>query len=182
MSRTVRARAKEWTFGVSKTGKEQIAVLFEVTQGEEQGYHFTWYGFFTPETTDRTLESMRHCGWESDSLEHIDTLGNNEVELVLEEEEYEGKVRTRVRWVNRPARLVVGEQMSPERLKAFAAKMRGKAVASKQKYGAQPQPTQDKPREQRRSWDASRQYREPSESQAADFAGADAEYADGDVF
>lgn len=136
---TVRARAKEWGLGVSSSGKEQIAVMFELV-GDHAGQTITWFGYFTENTVDRTLDSLRHCGWDSDNIAELDNLNANEVELVLDEEEYEGKVRTKVKWVNRPARLMMKEQMTPAAAAAFAQRLRGKTVAHKQKYGAQPKP------------------------------------------
>jgi len=135
---THRARATEWVLGMSSTGKEQIAVMFELVGGVHDGKHITWFGYFTDQTVDRTLESMRHCGWDSDSIAELDSLGANEVDLVIEDETYEGKTRSRVKWVNRVSRLAVKEQLNPMQIAEFAAKLRGKAVASKKKYGAQP--------------------------------------------
>lgn len=149
---THKARAKEWALGLSQTGKEQIAVLFEITSGPHAGKSITWFGYFTDQTVDRTLESLRHCGWDSDSLADLDGLGENEVVLVVEDETYEGKTRSRVKWVNRESRLALKDQMSAAQVQAFAARMRGKTVASKQKYGAQPQP--DRSRARQGSFDA----------------------------
>jgi len=138
MSRTVKARAREWALGMSSTGKEQIAILFDlVGEHGEQFQSITWFGYFTDNTVDRTLDSLRHCGWDSDSLAELDNLNANEVELVIGEEEYDGKTRTRVLWVNRQSRLALREQMSPQAMAAFAAKLRGKTIAHKKKYGAQ---------------------------------------------
>lgn len=141
MAGTHRARATEWQLGISSTGKEQIGVMFELVGGPHDGKHITWFGYFTDNTVDRTLESLRHCGWDSDNLAELDGLAANEVELVVEDEEYEGKVRSKVKWVNRVSRLQMKEQMSPAQVQAFAARLRGKTVASKQKYGAQPAPS-----------------------------------------
>jgi hypothetical protein len=136
---TYKARAKEWALGMSKNGKEQIALMFEVTSGEYAGQSITWFGYFTETAVDRTLDSLRHCGWASDNLTELDSLSANEVELVLDSEEFEGKERLKVKWVNRASRLALKEQMSPQAAAAFAAKLRGKAVAHKAKYGPQPQ-------------------------------------------
>lgn len=135
---THRARAQEWQLGMSSTGKEQIAVMFQLIGGPHDGKHITWFGYFTDNTVDRTLESLRHCGWDSDSIAELDSLGANEVELVIEDETYEGKTRSKVKWVNRVSRLQMKDQMSPAQVQAFAAKLRGKTVASQKKYGAQP--------------------------------------------
>lgn len=145
------ARAKEWELGLAKSGNEQIQILFQITEGPHQGKHITAYLSFAGGALDRTLESMRHCGWASDSLADIDTLGNNEVELVIEDEKYinddgEEKWVSKVRWVNRRSRLIVKNAMNAAQKAAFASKMMGKTVASKQKYGAQPAPTATAPR------------------------------------
>jgi hypothetical protein len=137
---THRARAEEWQLGVSSTGKEQIGVMFQLIGGAHEGKHITWFGYFSDGAIDRTLESLRHCGWDSDNLAELDSLGANEVELVIEDETYEGKTRSKVKWVNRISRLQMKEQMTPQQVAAFAARLRGKTVASKQKYGAQPAP------------------------------------------
>jgi hypothetical protein len=141
MQGTFKARAKEWALGLSSTSKEQVAVLFEITQGEHAGKAVTWFGYFTENTTERTLDSLRHCGWDGDNFVELKGLDANEVEIVVEEEEYEGKRRTKVQWVNRPSRLAMREPMNGQAQAAFAAKMRGKALQHKQKYGAQPAPS-----------------------------------------
>ncbi len=133
---TYKARAREWALGMSANGKEQIAVLFELIGGEYAGQLITWFGYFTDAAVDRTLDSLRHCGWSSDSLAELDGLDQNEVEIVVEEDTYEGKTRSKVRWVNRPSRLALKEQMTPQAMQAFAAKLRGRTVAHKQKYGS----------------------------------------------
>lgn len=133
-SGTYKARAKEWALGMSQTGKEQIAVLFELADGELAGQTITWFGYFTDNTLDRTLDSLRHCGWQSDSLADLDHLDTNEVEIVVEEDTYEGKTRSKVRWVNRPSRLALKEQLNPQAIQAFAARLRGRTVAHKQQY------------------------------------------------
>jgi hypothetical protein len=146
MQGTFKARAKEWALGHSKNGKEQVAVLFEITQGEHAGKSYTWFGFFTDQTTDRTLDSLRHCGWDGDNFVELKGLDANEVEIVIDTDEYEGKPRTKVQWVNRPSRLAMREQMSGQEVSAFAARMRGRALQHKQKYGVQPAPTASTPR------------------------------------
>lgn len=132
---THKARAKEWALGHSSTGKEQIAILFEISQGEHAGKSITWFGYFTEATTDRTLDTMRYCGWEGDNFAALEGLDANEVELVIAPDTYEGKTRDRVQWVNRPARLALREQMSPSAAANFAANMRARAIAHKQAHG-----------------------------------------------
>lgn len=136
MQGTHRARAREWALGHSSNGNEQVAVLFEITQGEHQGRTITWFGFFTDKTAERTLDSLRHCGWDGDDFVNLTGLDANEVELVIAEEEYQGKFHDRVQWVNRPASLSLKAQMNSAQMAEFAQRMRGFAVQHRQKYGA----------------------------------------------
>jgi len=116
-TRNLTARAEHWQIGTSGTGKHRVEVLFGTSEGE-----LTWYGYFTEATMDRTIESLRHCGWEGDDLEHMEGLDANEVVLVVAEEEYEGKWYTKVQWVNRQG--ITSEALGEKELRAFAAEMK----------------------------------------------------------
>ncbi len=61
-----RARPIAAALGLTSKGTDQIAVTFELL--DPAGERITWYGFFTEKTTDRTLESLRHCGWKGNDL------------------------------------------------------------------------------------------------------------------
>lgn len=98
-----RARAVEYALGKTEKGGRQVAVRFETLDDEgRSGASITWYGYFTDKTRERTLESLQHCGWEGDDITDLSGIERNEVQLVVEHEEYEGKVRAKVAWVNRP--------------------------------------------------------------------------------
>lgn len=141
------ARAVEGDLDITNNGTEQIAVRFVLTDGEHKGSYITWYGFFTEKTTERTLESLRHCGWQGDDLTNLDGITENDVELVIEDEEgQDGEWRSRVRWVNQPGGRALKSRMDEATKAAFAAKMRGTVVAHRQKT----QPSADR-REQRKA-------------------------------
>lgn len=132
--RYYRARAQAWALGNSKQkGTPQIAVTFTILTEGATHAALTWFGYFTDATTDRTIESLRHCGWQGDDLMQIaqgqagDGTGmdNNEVELVVEDEFYDGNWSTKVQFVNRPGSGVTLDVMPPDRLQSFAASMRG---------------------------------------------------------
>lgn len=98
-----RARAVEWGLGKTEKGNRHVAVRFETFDAEGRpGESITWYGYFTEKTQERTLESLQHCGWEGDDITELAGIERNEVQLVVEQEEYEGKRRAKVAWVNRP--------------------------------------------------------------------------------
>lgn len=128
--RIYRARAKTWGLGETGTGKEQVAVEFNVlTEGAaDQG--LVWYGYFTDATLERTVESLRYMGWKGeDPSDGLPGLDANEVELVVEDEEFEGRTYAKVQWVNKPGGLALKAPLTGEKAKAFGAAMRDRIRA-----------------------------------------------------
>lgn len=123
---TYRARATGWVFGASRNGTEQIAVTFSITEGEHQGQTITWYGYLSDEALARTVEGLRYCGWNVENVDEVDKLSTNEVELVVEEDEYEGKLRSKVRWVN-----AIRAELPPEEQRKIALRIRDRVRAKK---------------------------------------------------
>lgn len=129
-----RARAKSWALAEAKTGSVQVAVLFELLTEGMVGQTITWYGFWTDKTWERTVESLKYCGWEGDDPSDLQGLDKNEVDLVVENESYEDeqgitRTRPRVRWVNRPGGLAIAAPLAPDKAKAFAAEFRDRIRA-----------------------------------------------------
>jgi hypothetical protein len=130
-----KARAIGIDFGIAETGTEQVAIAFEVTEGDAAGEVISWFGYFTDKTTKGTIQAMRACGWRGDDLAEVsadDLLDAVEI-VVQEEQDREGNPRLRVRWVNRPGSgtATLKQPMTPEQRKAFAARMRGACMAEK---------------------------------------------------
>jgi hypothetical protein len=132
---TYRATAESAVLGTTKTGKEQIAVQFKLT---DLGVRLTWRGFFTEKTTDRTFESLRACGWAGDDVSAVTFPPGNEVEIVVENEEYDGKVHPKIQWVNTIGGASVQNAMDPVQAKSFGARMKGALIAFDQKNGGPP--------------------------------------------
>jgi len=124
--RYVRSKAKSWALGESSTGKEQVAVSFPIPDGNGGERHLAWYGYFTEATAERTIESLRHMGFEGDDLTRLEGLDKHEVELVIEDEEYEGKVHEKIQWINRAGGALVKTPLEGEKLGSFAAQMKAK--------------------------------------------------------
>lgn len=134
--------------GRTSTGKEQIAVTFE----DGEGNRSTWYGYFTDRALERTMETLTDVlGWDAaaddhriDALHNSDTLVGREAEVVVEEEEYQGRFTEKIKWVNAVGGgAALKEQMSPEEASGFAANLRKKLLskgggASKPKPAAKP--------------------------------------------
>jgi hypothetical protein len=144
---TFRARAVDGEFGFSSKNTEQIAVRFQILEGPCRGETITWYGFFnTPENATRAMQVLRRCGWQANDLTDLRGLTDLEVELVLEEEEYEGKKRIRVKWVNEiGGGPTLSRKMDDAQKRAFANRMKGIAASIKPK----PLPEKDYPED----WD-----------------------------
>lgn len=116
-----RAQAPSVSFGVSKNGNEQVAITFDLLDENDQpsGETIAWIGTFTEKTMARTLESVANCGWDmSTGTSQVDTVEANVVELVIEHEEYEGRDRARVKWINRLGRAFSFETPLDQRAKA----------------------------------------------------------------
>lgn len=126
--RYYRAKPAEWGLGETQGGKEQVVVRFDIITPGVPEHSMTWFGFFTDATFDRTVESLRHCGWKGDDLSNIEGL-DQEVELVIEDEKYEEKTRAKVQWVNRIGGLALKAPLDPDKAKGFAASMRDRIRA-----------------------------------------------------
>jgi hypothetical protein len=134
---TYRAKATEGALGLTKGGKEQAAIAFAIIDGEHAGESVTWFGYFTDATAERTIESLRTCGWIGDDLSDLTGILDNEVQIVIEHEDYEGKTQVRVKWVNRSGSggLALKERLEGGAAKAFAQRMKGIVLAQKAKGG-----------------------------------------------
>lgn len=137
---TWRARvtaAEDVQFGLSSNNNEQVAIPFVITQGEHQGELITYFGSFTEKAVDHTLKAMRNCGWQGDDLSNLVGITDNEVELVCAMEEYNGQMKLRVRWVNRPGegKVKLDRPLDSAQRAAFAARMKGTVIAARQAAG-----------------------------------------------
>lgn len=115
--------------GVKET--PQVGVCFEILSGPYAGERRSWIGYLTDKATDRTLQSLRICGFKGDDIDTFnDQRPNQEVHIVIEhEEDDKGKLREKIAWVNDPARgggLVFKNQMDAKQRRMFAAQFKSK--------------------------------------------------------
>jgi hypothetical protein len=141
-----------------------FGLLFEITKGEyldadgkrqtAVGKRYGYDGWLTDDAKERTLQSLIFCGLDvrgGATLQNPVGIDRNEVPLTLEEETYPDpneqgkfKVRTRVAWVNDPARAAsIHARMAEAESTAFSQKMQGELEATfaklqAQKAGAKP--------------------------------------------
>lgn len=122
----------EYEFGTAESsGNEQVGVSFRITQGEYAGRVLTWYGFFnTPENSQRTVKSLRACGWKGDDVTNLEGLATDEVSIVVEVDDYNpSKPTNKVAWVNGGGGVAMKNVMTPQQKKALAARMKGLILA-----------------------------------------------------
>ncbi len=143
---TYRAKASgEVVLGSSsKKGTPFIECYFEITKGDNLGGKVRWTAYFSEKTNERTIESLQYCGWKGDDLSEFSDgklhgLDSNEVEIVVELEEYQDaegnpKHSPKVQWVNRSGGyLNVASAMNSEAAQSFGERMRGLILAMKAK-------------------------------------------------
>jgi len=138
-----RSHARGYALGNTSKGNPQVGVDFELLEGPDAGRHITWYGYFTDATFDRTVESLRLCGWIGDDLDNLQGIDTNDVMLVIEHEpDQDGVIRARVRWVNAIGGVAMANRFDADAARSFAQRMKGRVMALKQGGGnaATPQP------------------------------------------
>jgi hypothetical protein len=125
-----RGRPVAAALGLASTGTEQIAVQFDLV--DPPGERITWYGYFTDATTERTIESLRHCGWRDPNNdlsvfvagEPLPVGFDQEVELVVQQEAYNGKTQTKVAFVNGGGGLALKNALDKGQAQSFAERMK----------------------------------------------------------
>jgi hypothetical protein len=134
-----KARAVDGALGKAGTGNEQIAIDFVFLEGEPEGQHITWYGYFSEKAVEYTLEALEHCGWQGEDLSDLTGIDRNEVYLVIQhEEDQQGQLRARVRYVNEAGGIALKERLNPVEAQSFAQRMRGTVLARRQQKGQAP--------------------------------------------
>ena len=112
----VLVRVKGHQLGESAKGTPYVAVLFEDGRGDV----VTWYGYLTAGALPRTVDALGVLGWDAQEhggdvrvLNGTGLLVGARAQIVVEEDEYGGKVRSEVKWVN-PVPAVLGAARAGE--------------------------------------------------------------------
>ena len=129
--RYARSKALEWALGEWDGGKPYVGVSFKIKDPLDDSEKFVgWRGWFTDAAADRTIESLRHLGFEGDDVSELKDLDKNEVELVIEDEEYtdqqsgELKTTTRGQFINKLRGPMVKTKLEGDKATSFAAQMK----------------------------------------------------------
>src|SRR5262245_28572402 len=129
-----RAKALEAMWGETGTKKPQVAVLFELLEGDYAGERITYYGVITDKTQDFVLKGLYTAGWTGD--EALSGIGSREVDLVIDiEPDLEGKDRNRVKFINEPGSggLVMKKVLNPTERADVFSRLQGRALEIKKK-------------------------------------------------
>ena len=134
---TWRGRGVEAELGyTTKDSTEQVgvAVVFSPDQDQDvDGRSLTWYGQFSEKTEPFTLKTLRVFGWNTNDLADLSGIDTNEVDVVVvHEEDLEGQTRARIRFINPlgSGGVAMKSKMTDDQKAAFAARMRGRVLAS----------------------------------------------------
>jgi hypothetical protein len=137
--------------------KAQVVIGFRIIDedGPDRGHMIAYYGGLADAKEgkekgpyDWTLEALRAIGWEGCELLELPELAfkgllKTPVGIVVDHEEWEGKWRAKVKFVNRLGGAIVKRPMSGDNLKALSARMKDrlKADAAKRPKVVQPSPS-----------------------------------------
>lgn len=118
------AVAKCWGLSESKNGHPQYQVEFELTSdvGDVVGT-LNWWGSFANEQAEEiTIQSLRDCGWKGADITRVEL--PNAVRVRVVEEEYDGKLRTKIKGIY-PAGGAI-KKMDAATEASFAERMKGR--------------------------------------------------------
>lgn len=116
-------------FGESKNkGTPLILMHFQVVGGPCDSEVMPWEAYFaTDKTTANIVKALRIMGFKDDDLSLLPgaTL-TKVVSITVEDDEYNGQVRQKIKWINEASAYKLKEAMPADRLKAWATAMKAK--------------------------------------------------------
>jgi len=140
---TYLARASEWCVRkVGNNGTPAVTVRFRLLELDGQPA-VSWDGWLTEKTLERTIESLRHCGWTGTRIDDLQGLDAQDVQLVVENEEYNGNWYPKVKWVNGLGGGMRSEgALEGSELSGFARELENRilALGGNQRQAARPAP------------------------------------------
>lgn len=98
-----RAMKDSYEVGIDDSGKDYAYLGFEITDGINKGARLGRYFYFTEAAKLLSIEGLRKAGakFPGGDIDDPDGIGDVECEVVVEHEEYKGKTRAAIKWVNR---------------------------------------------------------------------------------
>lgn len=91
-------------FDKSSKGTPAIRLKLVVAEGEEAGRSIDYYAWLSDNAVDNSIRTLVAAfGWDGDLLalqNGVDPFGGKDVEIVVENEMYNDKLRAKVKWLN----------------------------------------------------------------------------------
>ena len=118
-------------FGLTGTGKDQLAIGFRCGDGEEITYYQMFDSDGQLKFAERVLQTlgwdpMAH-GWSVELLHDSPALIGREVSLVIEDDEWNGKPVRRIKYVNESGSgLGLRNKLTPVEAASFGARLRAR--------------------------------------------------------
>ena len=109
--------------GLSKrSGTKQVMVTFQIDSGEFKGVKLPWFGYLTKDAAETTIKSLKLIGWNGKSFKDLTSLElTGKVQITVENDTYEGRVRSRVSWVNELGgpQIILGRILPPKEVSSL---------------------------------------------------------------
>lgn len=102
------ARAIASTIGVTKNALPYVKITLLIDDLQRE---IDWYGYDSPKSAERVSQDLRTLGYQGNDIEgdlreldqeRVGEFLPSQVSIVVEHEEFKGRVSARVRWINPP--------------------------------------------------------------------------------
>lgn len=121
-----------------------IRIPLVIAEGEEEGYKLTYQAWVSDSAAKRTIDNLKEVfEWNGDVVSLAKQIDNGpfvgrECSIVIEEEQYKGKTRVVVKWLNSPsaADKTVDANRALQLAQHLAAQMGGEPTPEDQKKAA----------------------------------------------
>lgn len=112
-----------------------------IDEGPINGSAITFQGWLTDGAWKKTVEALRVLGWIGNDISEVPDLADagalaNECEIVIEHEEYNGKVRAKIAWLNAPGGR--GTKITGSALTSFAERLKSSIASVPMPEGVKP--------------------------------------------
>lgn len=126
-----RAIAGSEQYGTTSNGNDQIVLNLELT---DIGETVSTFLFFSEKAAPHSMKRLRLLGWKGNDLANLEGIDENEVDVRVFYEEYQGEQKMKVEIVS--GGTVSIQQVDDKGKKAFAAKYKALAATTAPVNGA----------------------------------------------
>lgn len=140
---TYNARVVGALLGETRSGKDQLELLWEVIDGPEEGAQISSQHYFSGGAKPITLEVMQHLGWTAGA--DLDSIRGT-CKISVYSEEYQGEIRQKVRVLTPRSggfQTPDNKRKSPAAAKSFLARLTGGSSGDAFDDGPPPMPGDD---------------------------------------